>query len=124
MTAAIAEPKRIWHTVKFDSRFCDAVFSGKKKQTIRRGHFYAVDDGLLLAGVRGGVTRKLRTTHVVDVHNIFIDVNTAVLLDNRLLTKPEKEQLAQADGFGSFREMFIYLHELGLPLEGQVIEWL
>ena len=114
------------HTINFDLRFAGSIEAGIKKQTIRRGRKVCVGDVLYLVEDKGTTScRRLRTTHCVMIHDIYISTNSAILLDNVVLSRAAAEQLAIGDGFDSLKDMMRFLKSAGgLPLDGQLVRWM
>jgi hypothetical protein len=107
----------------FHDRAIEPVDLGIQKQSIRRGHHINVDDRLFL---RSALTNSLlRSTHCDEVQDIHINSNTAVILNNQLLSDEDKHQLAIDEGFNNFKDMLQHFRDTGgLPVEGQLIKWL
>ncbi|MBL4709741.1 MAG: hypothetical protein JKY48_15010 [Flavobacteriales bacterium] len=115
-------------SLNFTARFSNQVERGIKKQSIRRswGVPVVIDDALYLFSGMGTYTcKRLRSTRCYDVADVFIGSNTSVILNNRVLTDGEKNELATDEGFDDFKQMFRFCKQgVGLPFEGQVIKWL
>lgn len=99
---------------------------GKRKQLIIRNR----DDRRLKPGAfirlhRRAQRRPLMRAQCDVVQDIHInDSNKTVILDNRLLDRAERHQLALNDGFNDFGELIrFYKNNGGLPLDGQLVRW-
>lgn len=123
----------------FQTRFADAVASGKKHQTIRAprkdGRHALVGDRLqLYTGMRRKSCRKLVEPDpvCVSVYQIRISATALQLCGATLdldCADPWRGEfpnlIARRDGFANFREMRDWFDEThGLPFDGFLITWL
>lgn len=113
----------------FQSRFADAVQSGRKKQTIRanrkdgrRPHIGA--NVALYTGMRTKNCRLLARGIITAVRSFEITVQGVFFLDGKDMPYEQAYSFAIADGFDTFsamREWFEATH--GLPFKGLLIQW-
>jgi hypothetical protein len=115
-------------SLNFKDQFADLVERGIKKHTIRRRRKQPIKQGdnlYLFTGMRTRDCRRLRSTRCDRETYIHIGSDKTVLLGNRFLDDGEKHELAVNDGFSDFKEFLQFFRETGgLPVEGQLIEWL
>lgn len=118
----------------FQPRFADLVASGVKRQTIRGerkdGLSPALGDVLSLRAwlgrPRASKQRLLRPEcPCVAIFGVIIDDKFGMnLYDGEAGFATDADQIARADGFGSFIEMKMWFREQhGLPFRGVLIQW-
>lgn len=115
----------------FQGRFAQLVADGAKSQTIRprRARPTMVEDPLYLyTGMRTRSCRLLRTTICIACTPIQIGKNVMgedhVLHDGRFLGRAEIAALAQADGFASTEDFFVFFRDTyGPTFSGELIAW-
>lgn len=117
--------------LNFKPQFVEPIRSGRKHHTIRATRKQPVKKGdslYLYSGLRHKGAFRIQPEGVVctRVESIeilpFVGDWPAVIVDGTTLSRDEKEQLAQADGFANFPEMMIFW-EGRLPFTGQIIHW-
>lgn len=127
----------------FQKQFADAVASGEKSQTIRKRRKRPGDNAQpgkplqLYTAMRTSACRKLRTPDpmCLSVERIVIHApcfehpqamvaRPWIELDGRGLSAPEREALAQADGFIDALALLDWFDKThGLPFAGVLIKW-
>lgn len=125
----------------FKPRFVPPIKAGTKKHTIRSIRKYPDKVGNTIhcyCGLRrkGKKPLLIGRFECVNVENIFIEIlgpipalirerDIAVSINGVPLSESEKEQLARADGFESFRDMTFFwtTPKNRLPFRGQIIHW-
>ncbi|MGE4296813.1 MAG: hypothetical protein AB7E47_02190 [Desulfovibrionaceae bacterium] len=130
----------------FKKQFAQAVESGEKRQTIRaigkRRHAWPGERLQLYTGMRTKACRKLVTPDPVckDVVHIVMNKfngqrelefgNSPCLVflfadgTYRNATADEQEEIAHADGFASFDEMYEWFEQAhGMPFRGVMVRW-
>lgn len=120
----------------FQKRFADAVESGRKRQTIRKGPARCKPGAALqlYTGQRTKGCRKLREAVCTEVRPIAIiyaydrggpfhgyDIT---LNWQRLESEADGRSLARADGFESAVDLCLWFEAThGLPFNGHVVNW-
>lgn len=111
----------------FKERFVQPIFNRTKRQTIRgkRKHRAKPGDTLYLYfGMRTKYCKKLGEEICTDVKDIIILV-TGVFIDGELLESDhEYEDLAKADGFDDWNDMWnFWKQNNSIPFNGDIIYW-
>lgn len=118
--------------LNFKKQFAEAVESGKKTQTIRKGDRIKTGDDLYLyTGMR---TKQCRLLHgpvkcLVGAIRITEDGVTVFRKhrgedEARALTDKETLVMAKADGFDTVEEFMAFFRDNhGFPFSGQIIFW-
>jgi hypothetical protein len=119
--------------IHFQKRFAEDVRLGRKLQTIRleRKRPIKLGDNLILVTWIGTAyrskTERLRITTCIKVEKITIEAGQLfqhTYVNDHEIHGEQKERLARADGFNSFREMLDWFREThGLPFHGVIIHW-
>jgi hypothetical protein len=113
----------------FQSRFADAVQSGRKTQTIRAdradGRIPKIGSNVALyTGMRTQNCRLLARGIITTVRPFEITGHGIWFLAEEILMPGEAHAIAVADGFTSARAMREWFEEThGLPFKGVLIEW-
>ena len=123
----------------FMPRFVPFIKAGTKKHTIRSMRRYPDKVGNTLhlySGLRTKRAKLIKRAECVKIERIFIEIlgpmpvliherDIAVSIDGVQLSESEKERLARADGFESFRDMTFFwtTPKNRLPFRGQIIHW-
>ena len=115
--------KKRAHIVRFIDAFVPAVEQSAKKQTIRRGRKFKQGDRLYLYPEGRGRSR-LRNALCDEVKDIHISSNGVVIVDDHVLCKSEKQQLAVDDGFENFQQFMHFFKQKKLPMKGQLVRWM
>lgn len=123
----------------FKPRFVPFIKAGTKRHTIRSIRKYPDKVGNTVhcyCGLRTKKAKLIGRFECVKIERIFIEIlgpmpalirekDISVTIDGTLLSESEKEQLARADGFESFRDMTFFwtTPKNRLPFRGQIIHW-
>lgn len=123
----------------FKDRFVPFIKAGTKKHTIRSIRQYPDKPGKMLhlySGLRTKKAKLIMRVRCTKVDQISIEIlppfpaiiethHIAVSINGVDLSATEKELLARADGFSSFREMVFFWTEPKnrLPFRGHIIHW-
>jgi len=108
--------------------FIDKILSRRKKQTIRKTNRFEPGDRLqIYTGMRTKECRKLGEATCTDVTPITLDGNHIILGpddDYTILSPPNREEFARADGFEDFAAMRRFFENTyGYPFRGYLIKW-
>jgi len=110
-------------SVNFMAQWADRVQAGQKRQTIRARRIAAGEVVYAYTGMRTKACRKLGAWRVKESLATTL-MQAQAYVDNRLLSEEEREQLAIADGFASYAEMFAFFCELKLTFfQGWLMKW-
>jgi hypothetical protein len=111
----------------FTPEFYESVGSGHKRHTFRPTCRCKPGDVMSLRRWRGkpfrSKQRELNLGVCISVLSLTIDWTGAVLGGN-VLTVPECNRLARADGFHDYEDMLNYFDDRnGIPMSGWFYEW-
>jgi hypothetical protein len=117
----------------FQLRFVERILNGTKRHTIRATRKRRTKVGETLYLFTGMRTKKCKRllevvcTKVGDIDIflcplVFGGYGAGVVIDGEALDESERERLAWADGFASFKAMLDFW-EGKLPFHGEIIHW-
>ena len=115
--------------INFQEQFVEAIKSGKKRQTIRKGRKYPIRAGetlYLYTGLRTKKAQKLRVVTCIRTHKVTIPIHRmSITIAGRDLTYIQNlNDFAKSDGFEDWSHMTQWFKErYGLPFIGTLIMW-
>jgi len=113
----------------FKDTFVPAVVAGTKPHSIRSGNRWRVGMSIqFYRNVRQASMTKIRENGVAKVVQkieiLRYQHGCEIIIDDRMLTPLECQELARRDGFQDLDELLRFISEMhGLPFTGQLVCW-
>jgi hypothetical protein len=108
----------------FNEAFVPAIVAGTKVHTIRAGQRWqagTVAQFCVHAG-QPGQREFWEPRPIIAIQNIEL-THSELWVDGRLLSPPELQALARADGFATAAGLLAFFADKPLPFRGQLLHW-